>query len=125
MLFQWEIVWLQSDGDVLILTRKYVLKFVDFKDEIKIKVDFLRFGITLEFFLTIDVIVYSNGFISESKSQDMNLLRIRINENDLSFILNRWLNLKVEDSIRIDMDYIEKYSKQFIEKKSNDVPNVL
>jgi hypothetical protein len=125
MLFQWEIVWLQSDGDVLILTRKYVLKFVNFKDEIKIKVDFLRFGITLEFFLTIDVIVYSNGFISESKSQDMNLLRIRINENDLSFILNRWLNLKVEDSIRIDMDYIEKYSKQFIEKKSNDVPNVL
>ncbi len=43
-------------------------------------------------------------------------LRIKIIENDLSFILNRWRNLKVEDSFQIDMDYIEKLSKQFNEK---------
>jgi len=49
-------------------------------------------------------------------------LRIRIVENDLSFILNRWLNLKVEDSIRIDMDYIEMFTKQSNEKKTNDEP---
>ncbi len=44
-------------------------------------------------------------------------LRIKITENDLSFILNRWRNLKVEDSFQIDMDYIEKLSKQFNEKE--------
>jgi hypothetical protein len=44
-------------------------------------------------------------------------LRIRIVENNLSFISNRWLNLKVEDSIQIDMDYIKKLSNQFNEKE--------
>ncbi len=132
----------EPDGDVLKLTQKFVLKFVYFKNEIKSNVDFLKFGITLEFFLTIAVIIYLNGFIREPKSYGLNLLRIflmigyyiwtmssnlriRIIENNLSFILNRWLNLKVEDSIQIDMDYIEKYSKQLIEKKSNSEPNVL
>ncbi len=46
-------------------------------------------------------------------------LRIRIIENNLSFILNRWLNLKVEDSIQIDMDYIEKFSKRYNKKETN------
>jgi hypothetical protein len=132
----------EPDGDVLKLSQKFVLKFVNFKNETKRKVDFLKFGITLEFFLTIAVIIYLNGFIREPKSYGLNLLRIflmigyyiwtmssnlriRIIENNLSFILNRWLNLKVEDSIQIDMDYIEKYSKQLIEKKSNSEPNVL
>ncbi len=132
----------EPDGDVLKLTQKFVLKFVNFKDEIKRNVDFLKIGITIEFFLTIAIIIYLNGFIRESKSYGLNLLRIfliigyylwtmssnlriRIIENNLSFILNRWLNLKVEDSIRIDMDYIEKYSNEFIEKKLNDGPNVL
>ena len=49
-------------------------------------------------------------------------LRIRIVENDLSFILNRWLNLKVEDSIRIDMNYIEMIAKQSNEKEINVEP---
>ncbi len=132
----------EPDGDVLKLSQKFVLKFVNFKNETKRKVDFLKFGITLEFFLTIAFIIYLNGFIRESKSYGLNLLRIfliigyylwtmssnlriRIIENNLSFILNRWLNLKVEDSIQIDMDYIEKCSKQLIEKKSNSEPNVL
>jgi hypothetical protein len=129
----------EPDGDVLILTRKFVLKFVNFKDEIKRNVDFLKFGITVEFFLTIAVILYSNGFIRESKSYGLNLLRmflmvvyylwtmssnlrIRIIENNLSFILNKWLNLKVEDSIQIDMDYIEMFAKQSNEKQTNDEP---
>jgi hypothetical protein len=123
------------------LTRKFVLKFANFKNEIKGKVDFLKFGITIEFFLTIAAVIYFNGLIRESKSYGLNFLRIfliigfylwtmssnlriRIIENNLSFILNQWLNLKVEDSIRIDMDYIEKYNNQFIEKKSHDGPNV-
>jgi hypothetical protein len=124
----------EPDGDVLKLTQKFVLKFVSFRNEIKINVDFLKFGITVEFFLTIAFIIYLNGFIRESKSYGLNLLRIflligyylwtmssnlriRIVENNLSFISNRWLNLKVEDSIQIDMDYIKKLSNQFNEKE--------
>jgi hypothetical protein len=123
----------EPDGDVLKLTHKFILKFVNFKNEIKSNVDFLKFGISAEFFLTIGLIIFSNGFVMESKFYRLNLLRIvliigyylwtmswnlriRIVENNLSFILNRWLNVKVEDSIRIDMDYIEKFSKQFNEK---------
>jgi hypothetical protein len=124
----------EPDGDVLKLTQKFVLKFVNFKNEIKSNVDFLKFGISIEFFLTIGLNVYSNGFVMKSKFYRLNILsitlmtgyylwtmssnlRIRIIENDLSFILNRWLNLKVEDSIQIDMNYIEKLSKQFNEKE--------
>jgi hypothetical protein len=124
----------EPDGDVLKLTQKFVLKFVNLKNEIKRNVDFLKFGISIEFFLTIGLTVYSNGFVMKSKFYRSNILsiilmtgyylwtmssnlRIRIIENDLSFILNRWLNLKVEDSIQIDMDYIEKSSKQFNEKE--------
>jgi hypothetical protein len=126
----------EPDGDVLILTRKYVLKFVNFKNEIKRNVDSLKFGISIEFFLSIGLIVYSNGFVMRSKFYRLNILRIilmigyylwtmssnlriRIIENNLSFILNRWLNLKVEDSIQIDMDYIEKFSKRYNKKETN------
>jgi hypothetical protein len=129
----------EPDGDVLKLTQKFVLKFVNFKNEIKRDVDFLKFGISAEFFLTIGIIIFSNGFFLESMSYHLSLLRIplmigyylwtmssnlriRIVENDLSFILNRWLNLKVEDSIRIDMNYIEKFAKQSNEKQTNDEP---
>jgi hypothetical protein len=130
----------EPDGDVLKLTQKFVLKFVNFKNEIKSNVDFLKFGISAEFFLTTGLIIFLNGFVLESKfyrclntlrivlmigyylwTMSSNL-RIRIVENDLSFILNRWLNLNVEDSIRIDMNYIEKFAKQSNEKESNDEP---
>ncbi len=126
----------EPDGDVLKLTQKFILKFVNFKNEIKSNVDFLKFGISAEFFLTIGLIIFSNGFVMESKFYRLNILRIvliigyylwtmssniriRIIENNLSFILNRWLNLKFEDSIRIDMDYIEKFAKQSNEKETN------
>jgi hypothetical protein len=47
-------------------------------------------------------------------------LRIRIIENNLSIILNQWLHLNTEDSIFIDMDYIEKKNvKSFKEKEAN------
>lgn len=129
----------EPDGDVLKLTQKFVLKFVNFKNEIKSNVDFLKFGISAEFFLTIGHIIFLNGVVLESKFYRLNILRIvlmigyylwtmssnlriRIVENDLSFILNRWLNLKVEDSIRIDMNYIEKFAKQSNEKEINVEP---
>jgi hypothetical protein len=129
----------EPDGDVLKLTQKFVLKFVNFKNEIKSNIDFLKFGISAEFFLTIGHIIFLNGVVLESKFYRLNILRIvlmigyylwtmssnlriRIVENDLSFILSRWLNLKVEDSIRIDMDYIETFAKQSTEKQTNDEP---
>jgi hypothetical protein len=49
--------------------------------------------------------------------------RIRLNENDLSFILNQWLHLKPEDSIAIEIDYIEKTAKRSNEKESKDETN--
>jgi hypothetical protein len=126
----------EPDGDVLKLTQKFIVKFVNFKNEIKSNVDFLKFGISAEFFLTIGLIIFLNGFIFESKFYRLNILRIvlmigyylwtmssnlriRIIENDLSFILNQWLNLNVEDSIRIDMNYIEMIAKQSNEKEIN------
>jgi hypothetical protein len=129
----------KPDGDVLKLTQKFVLKFANFKNEIKSNVDFLKFGISAEFFLTIGHIIFLNGVVLESKFYRLNILRIvlmigyylwtmssnlriRIVENDLSFILNRWLNLKFEDSIEIDMNYIEKFAKQSNEKQTNDEP---
>jgi hypothetical protein len=129
----------KPDGDVLKLTQKFVLKFANFKNEIKSNVDFLKFGISAEFFLTTGLIIYSNLFFFESKFYRLNILRIvlkigyylwtmssnlriRIVENDLSFILNRWLNLKFEDSIEIDMNYIEKFAKQSNQKQTNDEP---
>jgi hypothetical protein len=45
--------------------------------------------------------------------------RIRLNENNLSFILNEWLHLNPKDSITIEMDYIEKTAKRCNEKESN------
>ncbi len=122
------------------LTQKFVFKFVNFKIEIKRNVDSLKFGISTEFILSIGLMVfYSNRFVMKSKFYRLNILRItlmigysfwtmssnlriRITENDLSFILNRWLDMKVEDSNRIVMDYIEKFGKQFNEKESNDEP---
>jgi hypothetical protein len=129
----------EPDGDVLKLTQKFVLKFVNFKNEIKSNIDFLKIGISIEFFLSIGLIIFLNGFVMESKFYRLNILRIvlmigyylwtmssnlriRIVENNLSFILNRWLNLKVEDSIRIDMDYIQTFNKQYNEKESNSEP---
>jgi hypothetical protein len=49
--------------------------------------------------------------------------RIRLNENNLSFILNQWLHLKPEDSITIEMDFIEKTAKSSNEKESNHEKN--
>jgi hypothetical protein len=52
-------------------------------------------------------------------------LRIRIIENDLSFILNEWLHLNPEDMIRIKMDYMQKSFKKIVDKEykveTNDV----
>jgi hypothetical protein len=50
-------------------------------------------------------------------------LRIRIVENDLSFVLNRWLHLNSENSIQIEMDYIERAAKRSDDKESNDENN--
>jgi hypothetical protein len=52
-------------------------------------------------------------------------LRIRIEENNFSFTLNRWLQLNNEDFIQIEMDYIEKSAKRSDEKESDDENNVI
>jgi hypothetical protein len=131
----------EPDSDVLKLTQKFVLKFVNFKNEIKGNVDFLKYGISLNFFASIFLNSASNILMPKSQCNYFSILtiaptiiyyfwtmssnlRIRITENNLSLILNQWLHLNTEDSIYIDMDYIEnKNVKSFKEKKANSQMN--
>jgi hypothetical protein len=46
----------ETDSDVLRLTQKFVLKFVNFKTDIKKSVDFLKYGISIEFVSIITII---------------------------------------------------------------------
>jgi hypothetical protein len=127
----------EPDIDVLKLTQKFVLKFVNFKTDIKTNVDFLKYGISMEFISNIVMLLFSHensgclhfeipliALIIVNYLWTMSLnFRIRLNENDLSFILNQWLHLKPEDSIAIEIDYIEKTAKRSNEKESKDETN--
>jgi hypothetical protein len=123
----------EPDIDVLKLTQKFVLKFVNFKNDIKRNVDFLKYGISLEFISNIVMHLFSREN-SDCLHFDILLIvliiayylwtmslnfRIRLIENNLSFILNQWLHLKPEDSITIEIDYTEKTAKRSNEKESN------
>jgi hypothetical protein len=127
----------ETDSDVLKLTQKFVLKFVTFKSDIKSTVDFLKYEISIEIFSTIIFIICFHILFFNPKCYHFGIFyivlivgyyfwtmscsfRIRIIENDLSFILNEWLHLNPEDSIRIEMDYIEKTVKKINENEFNE-----
>ncbi len=127
----------EPDSDVLKLTQKYVLKFVNFKNDIKKSVDFLKYGISLDFFSTMIRIINNHYLDSKSGCFHFGIahivlllgyylwtmsfnLRIKIIDNNLSFILNQWLHLNSEDSIQIEMDYIEKTRNRSNEEESSD-----
>ncbi len=130
----------KPDSDVLVLTQKFVIEFVHFKSDIKTNVDFLKYGISVEFFCSFCLTLIS--IISRSECYYLGItriflisgcylftmssnLRIRIVENNLSLNLNRWLNLNDEHYIRIEMDYIEKTVKRLNEKEANDELNAI
>jgi hypothetical protein len=130
----------EPDIDLLVLTEKYVLKFVNFKNGIKRNVDFLKLTISMDFFCLITYMISFHVLISNSECFPFGIprillligyylwtitsnLRIRIVENDLSFVLNRWLHLNSENSIQIEMDYIERAAKRSDDKESNDENN--
>jgi hypothetical protein len=131
----------ETDSDVLKLTQKFVLKFVNFKNDIKGNVDFLKYGISLSFFSTIIINIIPNFLMPKPECNHFAILtivpvigyylwtmslnlRIRITENNLSLILSQWLHLKPEDMIYIDMDYIEKKNvKSFKEKEAKSQMN--
>ncbi len=130
----------EPDSDVLVLTQKYVIKFVSFKNDIKKNLDILKYGISMEFISTVAIVAFFHVFIAKSKSYYLGIfflilltgyylwtmssnLRIRIIENDVSFILNQWLHLIPEDSIRIEMDYIQKSVKLSDDKEFKDETN--
>ncbi len=88
----------------MLLTQKYVLKFVRFKNEIKENVDFLKYGVSMEFVSTLALLTCPHEF---SKSFGFHFtipyvvlmtryfvwtmssnLRIRIAENDLTMTLS-------------------------------------
>jgi hypothetical protein len=130
----------EPDSDVLVLTQKYVIKFVNFKIDIKRNVDFLKYGISMEFISNVTLILCFHFLTSKSKSYYSAIffaiiligyylwtmssnLRIRFVENDVSSILNQWLHLNPEDSIQIEMDYIQKFVKQLDDKEPKDETN--
>ncbi len=97
----------------MILTQKYVLKFIESKNEIKANVDFLKFWIFIEFFSSVIFLTYSHGLSTKSHCFHYTIpflllnieyflwtmssnLRIRIVENNLTLILNRWLGLELK-----------------------------
>jgi len=127
----------KTDSNVLKLNQKFVLKFVNFKTDIKRNVDFLKHGISFEFTSNFVILLFSHknsGYLHFEISlivliivnylwtMSLNFM-IRLNENNLSFILNQWLHLKPEDSITIEMDCIEKTVKRSNEEESNYVTN--
>jgi hypothetical protein len=108
----------EPDSDVLKLTQKFVMKFVNFKNDIKRSVDCLKYSISMDFLSTIAFIISSHVLVLKYECYHFDIsrivlmiayylwtmssnLRIRIIENDLSLILNQWLHLNPEDSIRI------------------------
>jgi hypothetical protein len=127
----------KTDSNVLKLNQKFVLKFVNFKTDIKRNVDFLKHGISFEFTSNFVILLFSHknsGYlhfeiplivliiVNYLWTMSLNFM-IRLNENNLSFILNQWLHLKPEDSITIEMDCIEKTVKRSNEEESNYVTN--
>jgi hypothetical protein len=50
-------------------------------------------------------------------------LRIKIIENRLLFTLNQWLHSNPENTILIEMDYIEKTVKRLYDAESIDETN--
>jgi hypothetical protein len=129
----------EPDIDLLVLTEKYVLKFVNFKNGIKRNVDFLKYTIQW-IFSTITYLISSEILMSKSECFPFGIprillligyylwtitsnLRIRIVKNDLSFTLNKWLHSNSEDPIQIEMDYIEKTAKRSEDKESIDENN--
>jgi hypothetical protein len=108
----------EPDSDVLKLTQKFVMKFVNFKNDIKRSVDCLKYSISMDFLSTIAFIISSHVLVLKYECYHFDIsrivlmiayylwtmssnLRIRIIENDFSLILNQWLHLNPEDSIRI------------------------
>jgi hypothetical protein len=97
------------------------LKFFGFKNEIKENVDFLKYGISMEFVSTLALLTCPHGLFSKSSCFHFTIpyvvlmtgyfvwtmssnLRIRIAENDLTMTLNSWLNLKPEDFVSFQME---------------------
>jgi hypothetical protein len=108
----------EPDSDVLKLTQKFVLKFVNFKNGIKGSVDCLKYSISMDFVSTIAFIISCHVLVLKYECYHFGIsrivlmiayylwtmssnLRIRKIENDLSLVLNEWLHLNPQESIRI------------------------
>jgi hypothetical protein len=128
------------DNCVIILMQRTILMFVEFKDDIRKNVDFLKYGIFIELVLPIAIIVLSHGSSLKLECYPFSIpfvvlmigsylwtmsynLSVNRYENDLTLNLNRWLNPKYEDSDQIEIKVIERTAKQFNEQKSIDESN--
>ncbi len=132
----------KPDKNVIVLTQRTISKFIEFKDDIKRNVDFLKYEIFIELILPITAIVMvgSHGSIFDTKCHPFSIsfivlmigsylwtmsydFRVKRTENDLILNINRWLNQKYEDSDQIEIKVLERTVKQFNEQKSIDESN--
>jgi hypothetical protein len=137
-------IFTKPDKNVIISIQKTIKKFIEFKDDIKINVDFLKYGIFIELIVAITaiVVVGSHGSIFDTECHPFSIsfivlvigsylwtmsydYSVRRSENDLTLSLNHWLNQKYEDFDEIEIKVLERTLKQFNEQKSNDESNPL
>ncbi len=121
--------------NVLISTQRTIFKFVELKSEIKRNVDFLKYGISMEFFSTVALTVCTHDSVSNQECYYLSTLRIvltigyflwtmssnfrvRKAQNELSLNLNLWLNIEYE-TIN-DMENLKTVFKPFKEDNRMD-----
>ncbi len=127
----------KPDKSVIISTQRSILKFAEFKDNIKKYVDFLEFGIFIDLVLPVTIVVGSYESILELECWTFGIsfvvlvigsyiwtisynLRVKRSESDLTLNLNRWLNPNIENGDEIELKVLKKAAMHFSEQKFID-----
>ncbi len=130
----------KPDKSVIISTQRSILKFVEFKDNIKKYVDFLKYGIFIDLVLPVAIVVgsYESILVLECWAFGISFvvlvigsylwtisynLRVKRSESDLTLNLNRWLNPNIENADEIELKVLKRTAMHFSEQKSIDELN--
>jgi hypothetical protein len=130
----------KPDKSVIISTQRSILKFAEFKNNIKKYVDFLKFGVFIDLALPVAIVLGSYETTLELECWAFGIafvilmigsylwtisynLRVKRSESDLTLNLNRWLNSNIENSDEIELKVLERTSIHFSERKSIDELN--
>ncbi len=123
--------------NVLISTQRTIFKFVELKSVTKRNVDFLKYGISIEFFSAVGLTVCTHSSVSNQECYYLKILwivltigyflwtmssnfRVRKAQNELSLNLNLWLNIEFENVNDIEMKNLKMVFKPFKEDNRMD-----